>query len=512
MTNQFLMASLWYGKQYQSHQTYQNVEQGCTAFRQYLSQHKKATIEVVVDAVEEEYQLESLPHVKGSARREMLTRKLAQLTRNSLYKTVWFMRQETTVRKEDVFVLLSLSNPKFLQCWMEILQSEQVFLAGVYALPMLNQLMVRRMKVVPPQLLICERLSSGLRQTYLQHGGLRFSRLVTIESLQTSQLINSYVTEVEKMHLYLRSQRLINDALTFQVMLSSVQTEHHAVMKRLEQQGFNCKIANPQDALKKRDLTQIDLARHPELHYLQLLNEMSLQANLAPKEMTKAYRLKQSTKKINRVSAVMAMTGLFISSFLFVQGINKDEQINHLTNQTNFLQKQHTLLISHSPASPISGTDMKAVVTTAQMISQQSPIAMMHIISSALKVIPEVSITRLRWVLSNQENMTDEVGNTFGEQTNQANGLENALVQIGFVDAKLGHFDGDYQQALASVNRLMTKLRADSRLKIVEVMQMPIDVALSATQGSTNDSPETQPTSAVFKLKIILSNTEKEGL
>lgn len=513
VTKQTLMASLWYGKQYQSHQTYQNEEAGHAAFRQYLSQHKKATIEVVVDTVEEEYQLEVLPHVTASARQEILARKLSQFSQNSTYKTAHFIRRKTTSRKEDMFVLLSVTNTYFLQHWVAILQSEQALFTGVYALPMLTQLSVRQLKVVPPQLLICERLSSGLRQTYLQHGGLRISRLTPIDSLQSLQLVDCYVAEVEKMHLYLRSQRLINDKLAFQVMLSSTAPEYHEVMEGLEQQGFSCRLANWQRAINKRHLKQADLSSFPELHYMQLLNEVGLEANLASAEMTKVYRLKQFTNKMYMIAAVVAMIGLSISASLFLQGIHNNKQLVHLTKQTDFLRKQHASVVRHYPESPISGTDLKAVVSTAQIASQQSPVAMLQIISAVLKELPEVSISRIRWVQSNQANITDEAGDYFTEQSNKADGRNHALLQIGFVNININQQTGDYQEALASANRLAANLRADNRVGAVEVITRPNHAQASAImQGNTNDQLVTKPISVTFKLKIILNQIEQEVL
>jgi hypothetical protein len=511
VTQKTLMASLWHGKQYLSHQTYQNQESGHTAFRQYLSQHKKATIEVVVDAVEEEYQLEVLPHVTASTRREMMRRKLSQFSRNSLYKTAYFLRKEMTARKEDVFVLLALSKPNFLQYWLEILQSEQALLAGVYALPMLSQLTLLKLKISPLQLLICERLSAGLRQTYLLEGRLRISRLTPIENNPSSQWSDFFVAEVATMHLYLRSQRLINDALPFEVMLSSSETEHPDVIKRLEQQGFSCKIIDRQGEFKKNHLNQTVAAMHPELHYLQLLNELGLKTNLAPTDMTMAYTQKQLRCKIDRVAALMTMISLFISGSLFLQGNHKNKRINELTKQTYSLQKKHALLMRHSPASLISGADMKSVVTTAQMISQQTPILMMQIISQALKDVPEVSISRLRWVQSDHENIRDEGEHALSEQAKQATGLDNTLLQIGLVSVKVNYFTADNQQALASANRLVSNLRADDRVKTAELVQRSVDTTLSAIQGKTSDVAETPPTPAVFKLKIILNQIEKDG-
>lgn len=513
VTKQMLMTSLWYGKQYQSHQTYQNEEAGYAAFRQYLSQHKKATIEVVVDTVEEEYQLEVLPHVTASARREMLARKLSQFSRNSTYKTAHFIRRETTARKDDLFVLLSLTNTHFLQHWMAILQSEQALLTGVYALPMLTQLSVRQLKILPPQVLICERLSSGFRQTYLQHGGLRMSRLTPIDPLPSSQLVDCYVTEVEKMHLYLRSQRLVNDELVFQVMLSSSAAEHQGVMERLAQQGFSCRFANWQQAINKLHLKQADVSSCPELHYMQLLNEVGLEANLASAEMTKVYRFKQFANKMYMIAAVVAMIGLSISASLFLQGIHNNEQLIHLTKQTDFLLKQHAFVVRHYPESPISGADLKAVVSTAQMASQQSPVAMLKIISAVLKELPEVSISRIRWVQSSQANIADEAGDHFAEQSNNADGRNHALQQIGFLNVNINQQTGDYQQALASANRLVTNLRADNRVSSVEVITRPNNAQLPASmQGNTSDPLATKPASVTFKLKIILNQIRQEVL
>ncbi len=511
-TYQKLIVSLWHGKQYQSQQTYQNQQVDYAAFRDYLSQHKKATIEVIVDAVEEEYQLEVLPHVAKSARRAMLERKLSQFNRNSVYKTAWLMRQQTSARKEDVFVLLSLTNTGWLQNWIDMLLAEQSLLVGIYALPVLTQCMVQQMKSVAPQLLICEHLASGFRQTYFEHGILRISRLMPIESMPSSSLVDCYLAEIEKMRMYLLSQRIISDATILQVALSHLKADGHMLLTRLAQQGLACINVNWQTGFKKTHSEQTDVCQYPEWQYMRLLNGISQPANLAPVEMTKAYDLTQLTNRIDITALVVLLMGLFISASLYLQGIQQAKQINDLTRQTDTLAQQRTFVINQSPPSPLAGRDLKAVVTMTQMLSEPSPITMMQVISKVLTAMPEVSLSRIRWLQSDLEKIADEENSDFGQQPNREDGRHDRLLQIGFVTVHINQLTDDNQQALAYVNQLVNQLRADSHVSAVDVIQLPVDAQLQTTQGSTSDQLATLPSSVMVKLKITLSQVRKEGL
>jgi hypothetical protein len=514
MTNQMLMASLWYGKQYQSHQTYQNQETGHTEFRQYLLQHKKATVYLVIDAIEEEYQLERLPHVTGYAGREMLTRKLTQFSRNSVYKAACFLRRETTARKDNIFVLLALTNTSFLQHWMEIIQSEKALLAGVYTLPIMCQTMMRQMKSAPPQILVCECLSSGLRQTYLQHGGLRISRLTPIDPLPAMRTVDWYLSEIEKMQRYLLSQRMISDEIVLQVMLSSFDAVSNEIAKALEQRGVECLIVDKQDAMIKRNLKPTDVQTYPELQYMQLLSYVTVPPNLAPAEMIKTYGIRQLTNKIYMTTAMMGLIGLIVALNFFSQGIEEEKQISQLVQQTNSLLKQHAFVVNHYPKTPISGDELKAVVATAQMINQSLPLSLMQVISTVLDEMPEVTINRIRWVQSEREDVEDGESGSIAKIANITDERSiGDLLHIGFVDANIKPIAGDYQKALASANRFVANLRADSRVMRVQVMQVPINEnALASAQGSTNDETTTQLATIKFKLKIILNQLKKESL
>ena len=67
-TNQSLTAGLWYGTKLQSYAVFNNSDTDYSAFDEFLAQHSGTNIYLIVDAVEEDYKLESLPHTTGAAR------------------------------------------------------------------------------------------------------------------------------------------------------------------------------------------------------------------------------------------------------------------------------------------------------------------------------------------------------------------------------------------------------------------------------------------------------------
>jgi hypothetical protein len=509
VTKQALMASLWHGHQYQSSQSFQNQASDHAVFRQYLLQHQHAIIYLVIDTVEEEYQLEVLPKVATSVKQAMLARKLSQFSRNSAYKTAWFMRQTTTIRKENIFVLLSLTNTQFLQQWIEILQSTQALLAGMVTLPMLNQIMARQRKITPPALLICEHLSSGFRQSYLEHGRLRISRLTPIENKQPSHLTDFYVAEVEKLHMYLLSQRILSNAIVLQVMLFSHQAESFAVAKILAQQGIQCVIANRSRDIDNSHLQQDGMTMYPELCAMQWLIKANLPANLASVEMTKAYRLKQLRRKFYWLTAAVIWIGAFIAGYLFLLGYIKNERINDLTKQADALLKQHALVVKRHPESLLSGDALKLAVTAAEGVSQQSPVTFMQIVSAVLTDMPEISVSRISWLQTDQNNEADKGNSAFEKQSNNENKSPQPLLQIGFLSGHINQSLGDYQQALDSMNRLISHLRKDTRVRTVTITQAPADVKL--IEGSTSHLPVIEPARVMFTLKIVLNPLSKGG-
>src|ERR671912_306724 len=76
-------------------------EKGLAAFREFLTPHANIPVLMMVDAVEEDYRFETLPHSFGSERAQMVSRKLKQHYRNTSFIGAWLQGRETDERRDD---------------------------------------------------------------------------------------------------------------------------------------------------------------------------------------------------------------------------------------------------------------------------------------------------------------------------------------------------------------------------------------------------------------------------
>jgi hypothetical protein len=515
-TNKSLTAGLWHGTKLQSHAVFSNTNADYTAFSEYLAQHDDTNIYLIVDVIEEDYKLESLPHTTGGARREIVKRKLNQFNRNSLYRTAHFINRAADKRKDDNFLFVALSNADFLQGWMDAIQANHAPLVGVYLLPMISQVAVRQMKLMAPHILLCERLTSGLRQTYLHNGRLRMSRLVPMKDVKPNQLAYFYLVELDKTRLYLMSQRLIAGETPLQMVIPAADGSCDEIARSISQeQGLECKTVDIL-ALAKNVQIAADLVKtHPEFLHMQLLANGNVPDNLAPATFSKIHSLKNVRRKINIATACVATIGVGLSAYYGWQGMQQKEELKFITAQTRSQQQQYEEVAQNFPTTPIASTELKIAAELAQSIKNydQSPRQLMQVLSGAFEASPEIALTRIRWTQTNDTEFKDEASNQNAAQTSNiqptaANIDPTKLVQIGFINAEIKGFTGDYRAALNSVNKFVNKLRENDLVDQVMILQEPVNVSsLANLQGSTTDeSATTERPPAIFKLKVVLKS------
>ena len=512
-----LLAGLWRLGKFQGSQVFKNDSAGHLAFADFLNQYKDTPVYLIVDAVEEDYRLESLPHATGTAKKELIDRKLNQFYRGLDYRTAHFIKRDKDKRKDDKFLFVALNKDDFLQDWIAVIKSAEVQLVGVYLLPMLSQVLVKQLKLMAPHILICEKLSSGLRQTYLHNGRLRMSRPVPNVPTAANQLGYFYLVETEKTRLYLMSQRFISLDTQLNLVLLSIDDSTKKISQGINQeQGIECIDINLTEIAKRLNLSAELVLKMPELLHMQLLESGHLVDNLAPKALIRSYKFNQVKQAIKITTLVTCLAGLLTSGWLLKQGLDYKSTLNQAKQDTIIQQHRYDEVAKNFPITPISAADLRTAVELDKTITSypKSPRRLMLVVSSALEKSPEVQLDRLRWVLTKDINIKDEdkwmalplTDKSTHVNLNSTLGADSdKLVELGFLNAEISGFNGDYREALNNVHRFAANLKADNRVSVVEVLQEPVNVSSFVDlQGSTSDEQSTQKQPALFKLKVIL--------
>lgn len=506
-THDRLIAGRWRFGRLRGIEIFDNQPPGHLEFTEFLMQHHYIPTYLMVDALEEDFHLEVLPHTSGRSRKELLQRKLNQVYRNTTLKAAQFLNRERDKRRDDRFLFVALNNTESLQPWLDALVAQQVPLAGVYSLPMVSQLLLSKLKFKANDILLSEQLSSGLRQSYLHQGRLRISRLVQIPPEAYQKISYFHLVETDKARLYLLSQRLIARDTALRVVVLTPAQDAEQISRNIQQeQGLQCEPIHLAQLAKNQGLPLELVRQWPELVHMQMLARGHRPDNLAPEPLVKTYRMELLRKGLVLSALIVAVLGLLITLLYLAQSLDEVQQLHERAIETRQQEQRYNEIANNFPATPIQGMDLSVAANLHDAIirHEASPARMMLVLSQVMDQMSNIQLNRLRWVMSDDIGIKDEDNANTATSTTPAN-VGAVLYQIGFMSGEIRGFNGDYRAALDMVNHFAETLKSNAAVQEVSVVQQPVNVSsYSSLQGSTSDERTAQNEKAVFKLKLVL--------
>jgi hypothetical protein len=519
-TQHTLIAGRWQFGKLVSHQVFQHDAQGIERFGLFLQKYRHIKVYLMVDAVEEDYRLETAPHTSGIARREMVNRKLSQLYRATPYRMAHFINRAPDNRRDDRFIFAALIQPEILQPWVNQLETYQVPLVGIYLLPMVSQYFLRHLKTSTTHLLLIELLSSGLRQTYFHNGQLSISRLSPFTEEAKKSPAHFYAVESEKTKFYLISKRYISRDATLNVLIPEHVQDSHLFCRDIRQtQGTTCNTIDLLKLAQGMRLAPALLQGAPELLHMHMLARGGVPGNLAPPKLKKYHQLNVWRQAINGMSVIVLLFGLCLAAFFFKFDFDSALQSEQIEIATQHQVRLYQQVASDFPLTPLPPLELQTVAELERviMINGKLPGRAMQVLGTVLNVTPEIEINRLVWLLSNERDPQD-VGKRGPETLADAVNVSdtgflpdsNFLHEVVFLNGEIRNFTGDYRAALESMNRLVERLKRDEAVAQVMILQVPVNVSShSNLQGSTADELAAQISRAWFKLRLTL---KREGV
>ena len=213
-------AASWRGGRIVETRSFPNNEAGQAAFKEFLTAFTNVPVHIVVDAIEEDYRFETLPHAFGRDRADMVSRKLKQHYRNTPYMSATLLGRDTGKRRDDRFLFTSLTNPELINDWLQAVLARGLPVGGIYLLPMLSGTLVEKLGVKAPRLLLVFQRAGALRLTFFRDRQFRLSRLTRGEGGRSENRVRFYSEEISNTRLYLHALRTmtLDEQLTVLMM------------------------------------------------------------------------------------------------------------------------------------------------------------------------------------------------------------------------------------------------------------------------------------------------------
>ena len=502
-------AAHWRGRRLVDCRLFTNDEAGLEAFGEFLAPFSGVPAYLMVDAVEEDYRFETLPHAFGSERGEMVRRKLKQHYRNSPYITAWLLGRESGRRRDDRYLFSALTNAELVGGWLQAIAAQGLPVAGIFLLPMVSAALLDALGLRAANLLLVSHHSGGLRLTFFRDRQFRLSRLTRGDSGKAGDHARFITDEISNTRIYLHALRAarLDEHLT--VLLLDRNDELIDAVQNIarDNPSLDCIRMGRRELASRLNIAEPLLGLASDVIYLQLLGRKAPASNLAPAHVTVGFRRHQLRHAIYAAAGAVALVAAGWGGVNVWQMLDAHAQRAASARQTALLQAQYREATRQFPAAPTSAENLKKAVEIAQKLreSVRTPELLMSIVSKALETSPNIVVGEFGWKHGLSEIETGGSGvRAMPGAAPAPGGTSPTRKQSGLVEGEIRPFRGDYRAAIETIIAFANRLAADPAVAEVRVVKLPLNINPSlALSGNTLDSRE-QSGSADFRLLLVL--------
>ncbi len=482
-------------------------EAGLVLFNRALSDLPPAPVCLLVDAVEEEYRQDTIPHVGGADRKAVLERKYARLFRGTPYHHALRQGRESEGRRDDHVLLTAITRPEILTPWIDILIDHKVPLAGIYSLPILSEGLLKKIGATGTNvLLISLQKASGLRQTFFRDQQLKISRLAYMPRLGSVPFAAHLMGEVEKLRRYLNSLALISRDSPLNIYILSqgqLLTELEQHCRDTDQERFL--LLEVDEVTRRLGCKQSGDSHYGDLIFAKLLADRAPPNHYAKRAETQFYSMHRYRVRLAAAGMILLLGGAGWSGINFIEGVTFKQQAIDALQKSDFYQKRYELARQKLLPVPVEPREIRIAVDAVESLRQHksSPEPLLRLLSLALRTIPDIRLDGLRWETSADPDPEAAKASRRGKVERETASRPYAYYHIAELSGHLEPFYGDYRGAIEIIDGLAIELEARPDVHEVTVMQYPLDIRSEASvSGST--TARNERVVAQFKIKLVV--------
>lgn len=482
-------------------------EDGEAEFSLLLKTMPGVPVLFMVDTVDEDYRLESMPRVRGADRRAMLDRKLRQTYRTSPFVCARLQRRKRVrgQRTDDSFLLAALTETSSVLPWIEIATRLRMPIVGVFAAPTVTPALVGPLGLTGRAQLIVSRNAAGMRQTFLRDGQFRFSRLTPLRGTHETSVGGGTGTgaEIINTRMYLNALQ----ATTADEVVDVIILDQDDTLEPLRET-----VADAQVPVRARRIGRMELASRlkiplsaleatPDALPLHLLGRMAPVENLAPEALRESYRIHQAGRWLVGAAAGVAVAGSAWILMNITEARRIESEIASLARETAELQRTYAELTRRFPATPAPAQTLKLAVDAFERLRERArtPEDLFAVVSSKLDTHPTIHLNSIGW----RHSRAPDAAAAFASVTSPADG-DGPPRQFGLLSGEVTPFRGDYRTAVVTIREFAEDLRRDSRVADIKILKLPLDDSSRQSLSGSTDARVEQREGAHFEFSIVL--------
>jgi hypothetical protein len=529
LTNEKLTCLTWRGSGYRARETFDTGNPHALEFERYVARHRLEPTFLVVDLTEEDFRHDKIPHLRGSDQDAVLARKLAQVYRNTTFRDAILQGREIEGRRDDRVLYHAITNAELIKPWLSALEKQGVPLEGIYSVPVLSGRLLKALDVFFPHTLLVSLVSgNGLRQTYFQNKQIKFSRLTRIDEESEISFGQQIADETSRTWQYLDSLRYFSSEDALEVCILVHAKDRKAVTDAIRNYPLlKYRILDSEEVAAKIGLKPAPSTSLAEEIFVHLFARESIQNQYAAPEQTRNARMRKVGLGLYGLAAAFLAVGVVWAGYNLFQASTIDDQIEKSARQSNALNERYRAITGQAQGAQIYSDTSRDTVAFYNGLMQPvpAPAAFLREISTVLNGFPGIRLSQIAWQTHDDPKANPPYSPTAskGEPAiksdyKASDGGQAAVApvaaevkdpplsgnrhQILILDAAIGSVDGDYRNAIAEIDRLVSAINAIPGLQ-ASILIPPLDLRTVASLKANFSDRETGPAETRFALRVV---------
>lgn len=402
ITDDRMTAMLWQGSQLIS--KYEFDDSQMPKLAEYLESSKDIIASIIVDVLEEEISLTTIPHVNAHERKFLIERTLTRLHRGVEFSTANIIGREKSKRRDDRLLVSGMTSSNVLMKWLNVFNQHDLFIKGIYSLPLIAGSVLDVLKIKKGLTLLVSRQSKNfIRQSIFKDGKLFYSR--NIPSSQNLE-IETFSVDLQKTRKYLENQKLLS-------------TDDRVDVLILASDRFYKQLAGLDELLPDMDISYVQhssLQKTLGIESDSTISGREIFSSLLLGSFTKnhyaragdlvRYKNKIRDRVVNYFSVLVAIALVISTSVFYIDIEVLDHKVQGVQEQLNILKEHNDRLENNLEKLPAKAKKMKLFVNNVSDVkaaNQKNIKQSLVVISQIFHAYENVSLVSLNWSLNETE-------------------------------------------------------------------------------------------------------------
>lgn len=493
-----------------SERRFATSEHGYAQFTEWLRDWQNVPTRLVVDLIEEDFRVETLPHLRGRDRRVVIERRLAQLYRATPFRLAVMQGREAGGRRDDVVLCTAITQTDSLVACLDALARWRIPMLGVYPAALLGEQLLRRLRVDAEQLVLVTLLPrDALRMSFFQRGRLRFSRISQPAPDATGSIAAGLREETRRTLQYVGAQSWFVRNVPVGTLLIAEAADADRLAAVWQDTESPLQVISPLAVARRLGTRVQPSAANATGLLLHLLMLHPPREQLAPRERTRDGWLWRLRSLIFAASSAVALGAAVLAGLDVVTALDVRESSARLTSELAIRRDEIAQAQARMPVSSLSPDRMSALVRFDRNEVEGAPqfTPLLQGISRALDGAPDLRLRRVVWTTSTArpapaaKGVMPVSGSSNGPRTD--NQVLTGLIrrhwyQEARIEGEIAESSRDPALADQAVERLAAALRGPGL--DVEVARPPYD--LDPAHGLGSNAIELTGRSPQFVLRV----------